>query len=122
MEKWTLAWTKLTELTETSIKAITNNLPGVYRLSYKADDGNYYIFYVGQAEDLKKRLLEHLSPSENNVCIRNYLNKKTCRFRYAKVTNSNIRNAAERQMYKQYEPSCNEKEPDGSDDIKVNLT
>lgn len=122
MENWALTWTKLTELTETSIKTIADNLPGVYRLSYKADDGNYYIFYVGQAEDLKKRLLEHLSSSENNACIRNYLNTKTCFFRYAKVTKSNIRNAAERQMYKQYEPSCNEKEPEGSDDIKVNLT
>jgi len=35
---------------------------------------------------------------------------------------SYIRDAAERQMYKQYEPSCNEKEPDGRDDVKVNLT
>lgn len=122
MENWTLTWTKLTAVGETAIKAIGENLAGVYRLSYLADDGNYYIFYVGQSEDVKKRLLEHLSSTEKNVCIKNYLTTKKCFFRYAKVSKDYIRDAAERQMYKQYEPSCNELEPEGRDDVKVNLT
>jgi len=122
MENWTLTWTKLTSLTENLVKPIPDALPGVYRLSYQAEDGNYYVFYVGKAEDIKKRLLEHLSSTENNVCVRNYLATKNCFFRYAKITKSYIRDATERQMYKQYEPSCNEKEPEGRDDIKVNLT
>ena len=122
MENWTLTWTKLATLSQDSTRALSDNLPGAYRFSYKADDGNYYIFYVGKAEDIKKRLLEHLSDSETNVCIKNYLATKDCFYRYAKITKSYIRDAAERQMYKQYEPSCNEKEPDGRDDVKVNLT
>lgn len=122
MENWTLTWTKLTGLKETFVKALADNLPGVYRLSYEAEDGNYYVFYIGKAEDIKKRLLEHLSSGEKNVCIRNYLSTKNCFFRYAKITKSYIRDAAERQMYKQYEPSCNENEPEGRDDVKVNLT
>lgn len=122
MENWTLTWTKLTELSDSTVKTLTNNVAGVYRLSYLADDGSYYIFYVGQSEDIRKRLLEHLSSNEQNVCIKNYLASKKCFFRYAKITKSYIRDAAERQMYKQYEPSCNEKEPEGRDDVKVNLT
>lgn len=122
MENWKLIWTKLTAASETAARAIGDNLAGVYRLSYLADDGSYYIFYVGQSEDIKKRLLEHLSSNEKNVCIKNYLTTKKCFFRYAKITKAYIRDAAERQMYKQYEPSCNEKEPDGRDDVKVNLT
>lgn len=122
MENWTLTWTKLTELIESSIRGLGDNLPGAYRLSYKADDGNYYVFYVGKSEDIKKRLLEHVSSEEKNVCIKNYLSTKKCFFRYAQITKEHIRDAAERQMYKQYEPSCNEKEPQGRDDVRVNLT
>lgn len=122
MENWKLIWTKLTAASETAAKAISDNLAGVYRLSYLADDGSYYIFYVGQSGDIKKRLLEHLSSNETNVCIKNYLTTKKCFFRYAKITQAYIRDAAERQMYKQYEPSCNEKEPDGRDDVRVNLS
>ncbi len=122
MENWKLIWTKLTAVSETAAKAIGDNLAGVYRLSYLADDGSYYIFYVGQSEDIKKRLLEHLSSNEKNVCIKNYLTTKKCFFRYAKITKAYIRDAAEKQMYKQYEPSCNEKEPAGRDDVRVNLT
>lgn len=122
MESWKLTWTKLTGLKESSVKALPGDLPGVYRLSYESEDGNYYVFYVGKAENIKGRLLEHLSSSEENVCIRNYLATKNCFFRYAKITKSYIRDAAERQMYKQYESSCNENEPEGRDDIKVNLT
>jgi excinuclease UvrABC nuclease subunit len=121
MENWTLTWTGLIPLNETSIEEIPENLPGVYRLSYKDTDGNYYVFYVGQSENIKKRLLEHISNSESNVCMRNYINSKECIFRYAKVNNDYVRNAAEKQMYKHYEPTCNEKEPEGREDVQVNL-
>ena len=122
MENWTLTWTKLTPLEKKSVEALPNDLPGVYRLSYKAEDGNYYVFYVGKAEDINVRLSQHLSPNEDNVCIKNYISTKSCFFRYAKITESYIRDAAEKQMYKQYEPTCNDKEPEGRDDVKVNLT
>lgn len=122
MENWTLTWTRLTKLLDSFVRELSDDMPGVYRFSYKAEDGNYYVFYVGQAENIKRRLSEHLSSSEQNVCVKNYLATKECFFRYAKITKGYIRDATERQMYKQYEPSCNDKEPAGSDDVKVNLT
>ncbi len=122
MENWKLTWTKLENLSETAIEGLPDNLPGVYRLSYKAEDGNYYVFYIGKAEKIKDRLLQHLSSTEENICIKNYLSTKECFFRYAKVTEAYIREAAEKQMYKQYEPICNTKEPEGGEDVKVNLT
>lgn len=121
MENWRLTWTKTTSFSKTSVDALLDNISGVYRLSYEADDGNYYIFYIGQAEDVKRRLSEHLSDGEKNVCIGNYLRKKNCFFRYAEVTKEYIRKAAEKQMYKQYEPVCNDKEPEGREDVRVNL-
>jgi len=122
MENWTLTWTRLTSLNTTSVNSLPTGLPGVYRLSYLADDGNYYVFYIDKAEDVKNRLLQHLAGTEENICIKNYLSTKKCFFRYAKVTEAYIREAAEKQMYKQYEPACNTKEPKGRDDVKVNLT
>lgn len=121
MENWTLTWTKLIPLDKPNIDKINTEVSGVYRLSYKADDGNYYVFYVRKADDIKQRLSEHLSPSETNICIKNYIAKFSCYFRYAIVENEKVRTAAEKQMFKQYEPSCNENEPEGPDDIKVNL-
>jgi len=122
MENWTLTWTKLTALTEGIINSIPTDKSGVYRLSYKSNDGNYYVFYVGQAEDIKKRLLEHLSVYEENECIKDHLRTKECFFRYAVITRKNVRDATERAAYREYKPSCNYQEPSGSDTIQVNLS
>ena len=120
MENWTLTWTKLTSIDNAS--SIRQDVPGVYRLSYLDEDGSYYVFYVGQTIDIKKRLLEHQEDSETNVCIKNYLGSKKCFFRYAQITQDYVRNAIERQIYKYYQPTCNDKEPEGRDDIQGSLT
>lgn len=122
MENWKLTWTKLVSLDQASVNNLANNLPGVYRLSFKSDDGNFYVFYVGQANDIKKRLQEHINQTEMNVCIKNYVATKPCYFRYAKITQSFLRDATEKQTYKKYEPVCNLTEPSGRDDISINLT
>lgn len=121
MEKWTLTWTKLARLDDTTLSSLSDRIPGVYRLSYKADDGNYYVFYIGQAEDIKVRLQQHLSSSESNVCIKNYCATKSCFFRFSKITQADLRNAVEKIMYKHYQPACNITEPEGRNDIEVNL-
>lgn len=120
MEEWTLSWARLTPIEEAS--SLNDNIPGVYRLSFRHDDGNYYVFYIGQAEDIKQRLLQHQSSSEANPGIKAYLISKQCFFRYAKITQSHVRDAIERQAYKYYQPRCNETLPQGRDDIKGNLT
>ena len=55
MENWTLTWMKLTALFDNSVKALADNLAGACRFSYLAEDGSYYVFYVGKEEDIKKR-------------------------------------------------------------------
>ncbi len=125
MEQWTLSWTNLKRLSLEIVKQLPSAIPGVYRISYKHQDGNYYVFYVGQSGDsqgIKERLLQHLSESEPNVCISNYLNKEECYFRYAQITNEEVRNAAEMQSYNTYQPTCNNVQPVGRNDIQVNLS
>lgn len=122
MEKWILTWTKLAPLNQQTVDNLDDNLPGVYRLSYKADDDNYYVFYVGQSEDIKKRLLRHLSIYEENDRIKEYLRTKQCFFRLARITRGYLRDATEKAVYREYKPKCNYQEPDGRTDIEINLT
>lgn len=122
MENWTLKWSRLLPLQTTEINNIPTGLSGVYRLSKKAADEKYYVFYVGKAADIKNRFLEHLSESETNAGLKQKLKSPgDVAFRYAVVTKEEIRSAAERQMYKYYAPECNIQEPEGSSDIQVNL-
>lgn len=71
---------------------------GVYILAHKVTDETYRIFYVGQANNLHRRLLEHLMISEPNVCIRNKV-AGSCGFRFALVTNAVQRDAVEAAIY-----------------------
>ena len=111
----------MTPLTERSVKELSFGIGGVYRLSYKSSGGNYLVFYVGQAEDIRKRLIQHLSASEMNECMKNYLRAEDCFFRYAKITRQHLRDVTERKVYREYGPKCNYQEPLGRLDVDVNL-
>ncbi len=113
MDSWTLTWSKLLEISATT-SLIIPELSGVYRLSYQSSDGNIYVFYVGQADNLRQRINEHTSNSETNLCIKRMLLNFKCFVRYARVDNPNVRDGAERFLYGHYSPSCNSIEPSGS--------
>lgn len=120
MEEWKLVWIRLTPINEAS--SLPEGIAGAYRLSYKHEDGNYYVFYVGQAQDIRERLLQHQGPSETNPGIKAYLSSKQCFFRYATIAEGYVRDAIEKQAYKYYQPECNETMPQGRDDVKGNLS
>lgn len=71
---------------------------GVYILAHKDTDGNYQSFYVGQANNLRRRLKEHLLAGEPNACIRNRV-ASPCGFQYALVARPVHRDAAEAAIY-----------------------
>ena len=119
MENWILSWSKLTPLNSANVNSLDANLEGVYRLSRQEGD-KIFIFYVGNG-NIKDRLLRHLSEPEDNDCVKATIKSYTCFFRYSIITREEVRKATERKMYKVYQPSCNLVEPDGRDDIGVNL-
>lgn len=119
MENWTLSWSKLIRLTEDQVNSLSDNIEGVYRLSKKEGD-KIYVFYVCKG-NIKDRLLKHISEQEDNECIKATIKSYTCYFRYSMITSEEVRNAAERKMFKVYHPSCNSIEPEGRDDINVNI-
>jgi excinuclease UvrABC nuclease subunit len=120
MANWELKWSTLHILNEENIQQLAD-IPGVYRLSSRGKDSNAYVFFVGKSENIKPTLLEHLK-NEKKICIKNYIESSVCFFRYAQISQEEVRSAAERQVYKYYQPTCNDVIPEGSDIILVNVT
>jgi hypothetical protein len=120
-----LTWMNLVLLDKTNIENIPENTPGVYRLSYTLDAGkNYYVFYVGQSDNLRQALLSIIDPDngDRKICIVKHLNLGGCKFRYAVIKDVEVRNAAERQVYKFYQPPCNEPMVSVNENIIINVT
>lgn len=122
MESFPIVWTSLIELQKAGINNIPDNLSGAYRLSYKHENNNIYVFYVGQSPDIKSQLESFISNNLNDVCIKNFISSKKCFFRYSKIDQEDIRKATVRAMYKRYIPTCNDKLPEGREDIIINLS
>jgi excinuclease UvrABC nuclease subunit len=108
-----LTWSKLKILSSVEVQKIPEG-GGVYRLSYDPGGGKRYVFYVGSSNDIKSKILEHIKNSEENVCIKNYMRKYLCFFRYALIENEEQRSGVERQLYLKFRPKCNFQEPQGS--------
>lgn len=77
-----------------TIAAVKNNAPtrpGVYELRLNGNRIEYpkgccQTFYIGSAKNLRKRLLDHLSPSSKNEGITRLVKEKRCVFRYIQVS------------------------------------
>ena len=96
-------------------------MAGVYLAWIKLNNSEWACFYVGQANDLKSRLLLHLSGTEVNDCIKINLRKYNCGFEYASVSKQNDRDGIEKYLYDHYKPECNHISPPQVDPIIVNL-
>jgi hypothetical protein len=79
---------------------------GVYRLVYYSNE-KFYVFFVGQSNNLRNKLNEHLNSSEQNACIKECLSKYPCFFRYVEVDDSLERDRIEGQQISEFHPSCN---------------
>ncbi len=122
MQQRKLTWSRLLPFQTTSIDSMDVSKSGAYRLSFKSDDDRAYVFYVSASDDLKTSLQSHLNET-TNVCIKNYVDTKTCFFRYALIDDKDVLAATIRQAYRHYVPACNAGAPEGSaPDIEVNLT
>jgi len=114
-----LKWSQLIPFTFDEVsKLAINGVAGVYRISKKEPDGKFYVVFIGSTVDLDKELLELISNKNNNFLKQD----GEFSFRYAPVDKGEeTRKAIEKQMYKQYVPKYNTKEPISSLDVKVNL-
>ena len=115
-----LKWTGRTPLTESGVNRI-KAIAGIYRLiNYNKTDNKYYVYYVGQADDLNNRLTQHLSGNETNKCCQKYFDKYTCYFRAAAISKQADRDGVEVALYNKFKPTCVERIPD-VEPIEINF-
>ncbi|PIS39898.1 MAG: hypothetical protein COT32_02640 [Candidatus Nealsonbacteria bacterium CG08_land_8_20_14_0_20_36_22] len=115
-----LKWSERISLTQSEVNRI-KAIAGVYRLIYyDGSKDKYYVYYVGQAEDLNDRLTQHLSGNETNKCCQRYLENYNCYFRAAAVSRQADRDGAEVALYNHFKPSCVDRIPD-VDPIDINF-
>lgn len=84
--------------------------PGVYLVYAKQDDGTWKVRYVGQSDNLERRLLEHLSSREPNACLRRVIRHSIPAVRWTAVEKRNL-DGVESYLYRTYSPKCNEVAP-----------
>lgn len=99
-------WSNRYSYTETNVKQYATLTAGVYRLIYKKGE-DYFVFYVGQSNNIERRLLEHLSTSEADSCIKRHLRDYDCFFRFIEISSLDERNRVEREQIEKYDPTCN---------------
>jgi len=99
-------WSSRYSYTDNNVNLYVTANEGVYRLIYK-EGGKYYVFYVGQSDDLQRRLNEHLSYTEPNECIKRYLQNFNCFFRFIEITLQTERDRVEEEEIEKYKPPCN---------------
>lgn len=122
-----LDWSDIQPATEETIKMIVPNVPGVYLLLYHIKQNGYYPFYAGETETLRARLLQHLSDSEPNKCIKKAMKDWAVYFVYAMVDDTRLLKGIERYLIETYDligdndpERCNTQLPT-DDPIEVNL-
>ena len=112
MLKLTLEWSDMHTYTMSNVDIFAPPTAGVYKLSSLVVNQRQ-VFYVGQAENINKVLLSHLSDLEPNACIRSNLWYYTCYFQFASVAAQLDKDCAERALYEHYKPPCNIVPPRG---------
>ena len=81
---------------------------GVYMvLRNDGESGKYKRIYVGRADNLRRRFLEHLSPSEANTCLSGNLYNNGCYFRFELLSREEDRTLAEQALLAEFVPECN---------------
>jgi excinuclease UvrABC nuclease subunit len=116
-----IEWSNRYNHNEDDVQKYAPTSAGVYILLVKKkDSGKWRRYYVGQAKNLKQRLLDHLSDSEENECIKKKVTDKVVGFRTAIVSKQSDRDGIEKFLIDEIEPKCNDNDP-GGQPIPVNL-
>ncbi|MDO8639452.1 MAG: hypothetical protein Q7R53_00865 [bacterium] len=112
-----LVWSTLISLSSEEVDKLNGGgIEGVFRISKKESDGKFYVVFIGSASDIKNELSSLLSEEKG------FLKQGgDFAFRYAPIKSEDKRKAIEKQMFKQYVPRYNSKEPVSPIEVKVNL-
>lgn len=106
----TLNWAGYKIIDENGIKKLPQ-FAGVYKLStYFPATEKYKPFYVGQADNIYSRTVQHTGESEKNSCVKENFKKYAIYINYAEVRLQSERDGVEVALYNNYKPSCNDED------------
>ncbi len=116
MRRIQLVWRGYYSYTKDNVVKYAPQRAGVYKISFEQSDGTLEVRYIGQSNDLFRRLKEHLdSDNEQNKCLAERIKKYHSKFSFAEIVSQNDRDGAERALYGHYRPFCNDSDaiPEG---------
>mgnify|MGYP001597393465 CR=1 FL=1 len=117
-----LDWQGYHKYTAENVQNYAPTGAGVYKIAFKQTDGKLKVRYVGQTNDIDRRLNEHLDiDNEQHECLVERLGKYNAEFSFAEVSTQSDRDGAEKALYEHYQPTCNDRDaiPNGPD-LEIN--
>lgn len=96
-------WSPSYLYTSADVRAYAPARPGLYRL--RIDLG--HIFYIGQSENVQRRLLEHFQTREKNRRLKRCLDAYPCYFEFVELPDGSDLLQAERDEILKYKPYAN---------------
>ncbi len=121
MKKVFLNWRNYRDFDVDTINNKVAEAAGVYLIWVRINDGSWRIYYVGQTDNLKKRLLQHLSDNEQNHLLKEMVMRCVCGISFAVVNSHEERTGIERFFYEHYSPKCNLSMPPKTRKCYVNI-
>lgn len=104
----TLNWAGYRLIDENDIKKLPQ-YAGVYKLAtHILATDKYKPFYVGQADSIYDRTIQHKGNSEKNAGIKENFREYAIYINHAEVKFQSDRDSVEVALYNNYKPSCND--------------
>lgn len=118
----TLNWSSPRRYMREDIQRFSTEKAGIYLIYAERANAYKQLVYVGQADNIKTRLLEHISENEKNEILKRILSHEVCYYSYAEVPLPNKRNSIENFIYNKCHPEANINRPptqDGSTEVNI---
>lgn len=107
--KLILNWSDYRKYTYNNVQQFAPASAGVYKIAIEQSDNTLKVRYIGQTDDIDKRLKEHLDlDKEQNECLVERLKKYSAWFSCATVDRKSDRDGIEMALYNYYKPVCND--------------
>ena len=121
MRKLHIEWQGYFPVEGKVIRSKVDDRAGIYKISKKQKDGSLKPVYVGHADSIKMRLLEHVTSTDDS-CVTMELRDGDCQFRFAYLYTKEDIAAVVNALYARYTPKCNIKEglPAETEGVEIN--
>ncbi len=121
MRKLQIEWYGYFPFEERVIRNKVYDRAGIYKISKKHKDGSLKPFFIGHADGIKMKLLEHVTSTDDS-CVTRELKEGECQFRFAYLYTREDIIAVKKALCARYTPKCNVKEeiPAEAEEVEIN--